>query len=187
MGSSTSDAIKLNVVMHLSSRKRDPALVSAHLRILLRSIFSRILLFLRSNRAIMPHRSVPLHALRSKWEALMSKLTFLLIVLCLVLGLGHITTAQQIHLPPAVSQSQSMGTPPVTSGDEVQKRQAIAANQQRQLEIRNDTEKMAELTQELKDYLAKNDKSVMSLDAIKKAEQIEKLAHSVKSKMKQSF
>lgn len=69
----------------------------------------------------------------------------------------------------------------------MQKRQAIAANEQRQVEIRRDTEKMAELTQELKDYLAKNDQGMMSVDAIKKAEQIEKLAHSVKSKMKQSF
>lgn len=46
---------------------------------------------------------------------------------------------------------------------------------------------MAELMQELKEYLAKTDQGVMSVDAIKKAEQIEKLAHSVKSKMKQAF
>ena len=94
--------------------------------------------------------------------------------------------AQQIHLPPSVSQSQSMGGMPTTSGDPIQKQQAIAANQQRQIEIRRDTDKMAELTQELKDYLAKNDQT-MSVDAIKKIEQIEKLAHSVKGKMKQSF
>ena len=65
--------------------------------------------------------------------------------------------------------------------------QAEAANLQRQVEIRRDTEKMFKLTQELKDYLVKTNQSVMSLDAIKKAEQIEKLAHNVKSKMKQSF
>jgi hypothetical protein len=110
-----------------------------------------------------------------------------------VIGLGvflavaGLALTQQIHLPPAVSQSQGMGAPPVTSGDDVQKRQALAANQQRQIEIRRDTEKMAELTQELKDYLAKSEHGTMSVDAIKKAEQIEKLAHSVKSKMKQSF
>jgi TolA-binding protein len=95
--------------------------------------------------------------------------------------------AQTIHLPPAVSQSQGMGNVPVTSGDDVQKKQAAAANQQRQLEIRHDTEKMLELTSELKDYLLKNDQTVMSLDAIKKVEQIEKLAHGVKSKMKQMY
>ena len=107
---------------------------------------------------------------------------------CIFLGTCGLASAQQIHLPPSVSQGQTMNVPPVTSGDDVQKQQAIAANQQRQLEIKRDTEKMAELTQELKEYLEKSEQgSVVSLDAIKKAEQIEKLAHSVKSKMKQSF
>jgi len=63
----------------------------------------------------------------------------------------------------------------------------MAANRQRQVEIRRDIEKMAALMQELRDYLAKADQGVMSVDAIKKAQQIEKLAHSVKSKMKQTF
>jgi len=80
-----------------------------------------------------------------------------------------------------------MGNVPVTSGDDVQKEQAKAANLQRRAEIRRDTEKMFELTTELKDYLQKSDQGTISVDAIKKAEQIEKLAHSVKSKMKQSF
>ncbi|HET9305084.1 MAG TPA: hypothetical protein VFO46_03580 [Candidatus Sulfotelmatobacter sp.] len=80
-----------------------------------------------------------------------------------------------------------MGSVPVTVGDTVQKQQAEAASLQRQVEIKRDTEKMFELTQELKDYLLKTDQSTMSVDAIKKAEQIEKLAKSVKSKMKQSY
>ena len=117
----------------------------------------------------------------------MSRTHTSVIALILFLGLGGLASAQQIHLPPAVSQSQGMGSPPVTPGDDAQKRQALAANQQRQIEIRRDTEKMAELAQELKDYLARSEQGTMSVDAIKKAEQIEKLAHSVKSKMKQSF
>ena len=48
-------------------------------------------------------------------------------------------------------------------------------------------ELMSELTQELKQYLATSGQGVMSLDAIKKAEQIGKLAHSIKSNMKQVF
>ncbi len=63
----------------------------------------------------------------------------------------------------------------------------IAANSQRQVEIRRDTDKMLQLTAELKDYLQKAQHGVMSIDAVRKAEQIEKLAHSVKSKMKQSY
>jgi hypothetical protein len=60
-------------------------------------------------------------------------------------------------------------------------------NTQRQAEIRRDTDKMLQLTAELKDYLQKDQRGVMSIDAIKKAEQIEKLARGVKSKMKLSF
>ena len=105
---------------------------------------------------------------------------------CLVLGVAGGASAQQVPLPSAISQSQMMDAIPVTAGDAVQRQQAIAANQQRQLEIKRDMEKMAELTVELKEYLARNGE-VMSIDAIKKAEQIEKLAHSVKSKMKQVF
>jgi hypothetical protein len=110
----------------------------------------------------------------------------ILIVSAILACVGPVS-GQQIHLPPAVSQSQGMGGVPVTGRDDVQKQQAQAANAQRQIDIRRDTEKMAELTQELKEYLAKTDQGVMSVDVIKKAEQIEKLAHSVKSKMKQSF
>jgi hypothetical protein len=46
---------------------------------------------------------------------------------------------------------------------------------------------MFELTRELKDYLQKSDQGMISVDAIKKAEPIENLAHRVKSKMKQWF
>jgi len=108
----------------------------------------------------------------------------LVVVLC---SWSRSASGQSVRLPPTIAQGQGTGEAPVTSGDDVQRAQAIAANEQRQVEIRRDTEKMGELLQELKDYLAKTDKGVMSVDAIKKAEQIEKLAHSVKSKMKQSF
>jgi biopolymer transport protein ExbD len=109
------------------------------------------------------------------------------LILFVLLAAAHLASAQQIHLPPAAAQGASMGTPPVVSGDENQKKQADAANTQRQEEIRRDMDKMLQLTEELKDYLQKTDRGVMSVDAIKKAEQIEKLAHGVKSKMKQSY
>jgi hypothetical protein len=80
-----------------------------------------------------------------------------------------------------------MGALVVNTGDALQRQQAIAANAQRQIEIRRDTEKMLQLTQQLQDYLLKSGQGVMSVDALKKAQEIEKLAKSVKSKMKQSF
>src|SRR5215469_18369759 len=103
---------------------------------------------------------------------------------CMFFGGSAAASAQQVHLPSTISQSQAIDAIPVTMGDAVQRQQAIAANQQRQVEIKRDMEKMAELTLELKEYLARSGEGVMSIDAIKKAEQIEKLAHGVKSKMK---
>ena len=94
--------------------------------------------------------------------------------------------AQMPKLPPSISQGPG-GNVPLNSDDDIQKAQAQAANQQRQAEIRRDTEKMFQLTSELKEYVEKSGHGVVSVDAIKKAEQIEKLAHGVKSKMKQSF
>ncbi|HKU26205.1 MAG TPA: hypothetical protein VJQ54_12100 [Candidatus Sulfotelmatobacter sp.] len=99
----------------------------------------------------------------------------------------HVGSAQQIHLPPAVSQSQGMGDVPVTPGNDVQRKQAMAANLQRQEEMRRDSQKMLQLMQELNQYLQNKEQGTISVEEVKKAEQIEKLAHSVRSKMKQSF
>jgi biopolymer transport protein ExbD len=115
-----------------------------------------------------------------------AKIVFSVLLVFLLAGAAAQANAQ-IHIPSSVSQPQGTGSPPVTSTDDVQQQQARAANLQRLAEIRRDTEKMSELAQELKAALEKTDPNVVSADAIKKAEQIEKLAHSVKSKMKQSF
>lgn len=50
--------------------------------------------------------------------------------------------------------------------------------------LKNDTDKLLRLSVELKDYVDKSDENVLSLTVVKKAEEIEKLAHSVKDKMK---
>lgn len=63
---------------------------------------------------------------------------------------------------------------------------AKKANEDRQKALKNDTDKLVKLTAELKDYVDKSNENVLSLDVVKKAEEIEKLAHSVKEKMKGS-
>ena len=59
-------------------------------------------------------------------------------------------------------------------------------NSQRQQDIKKDTDQLLELATELKEYVDKTNENIISLDVIKKAEQIEKLAHAVKDKMKGS-
>jgi hypothetical protein len=79
-------------------------------------------------------------------------------------------------------------SPPVSDADEAQKRQARdmakKANLQRQAAIKADTDKLLKLAVELKDSVDKSNENLLSLDVVKKAEEIEKLAHSVKDKMK---
>jgi hypothetical protein len=61
---------------------------------------------------------------------------------------------------------------------------AKKANEERQAQLKRDTDKLLQLSTELKQYVDKTNENVLSLDVIKKAEEIEKLAHSVKMKMK---
>ena len=64
--------------------------------------------------------------------------------------------------------------------------QAQRRNTQRQQEIVKATDKLVALTQQLKADMEKDSKDQMSAANIKKAEEIEKLAKSVKEKMKGS-
>ena len=50
--------------------------------------------------------------------------------------------------------------------------------------LKRDTDHLLELAQRLKDQVDKSSENTLSLDVLKKAEEIEKLAHSVKEKMK---
>ena len=97
---------------------------------------------------------------------------------------------------PAVAQQTTQPPPPPHIGDlnppdnddeartrltrDMEKKAAKA----RAAALKADTDRLLKLSVELKDYVDKADENVLSLDVIKKAEEIEKLAKSVKDKMK---
>lgn len=58
------------------------------------------------------------------------------------------------------------------------------ANKERQEKLKADTDKLLKLATELKQYVDKSNENTLSLDVIRKAEEIEKLAKSVKDKMR---
>ncbi|MGH9638334.1 MAG: hypothetical protein ACRD72_26160, partial [Candidatus Angelobacter sp.] len=64
---------------------------------------------------------------------------------------------------------------------------AKKANQERQADLKRDTEKLLKLATELKAYVDKTNEDTLSVNVVKKAEEIEKLAHSVKDKMRGSY
>lgn len=62
-----------------------------------------------------------------------------------------------------------------------------ALNKQRQANLQKDTDRLLKLATELKESVDKSNEHTLSLDVIKKADEIEKLAKSVKDKMKGSY
>lgn len=102
----------------------------------------------------------------------------------------------QLFAGSAMSQGRTNPAPPVradplgatATADEGQRRlaqdMAKKANLERHAQVKNDTEKLLKLSQELKDYVDKTNENMLSVNVLKKAEEIEKLARSVKDKMK---
>ena len=106
----------------------------------------------------------------------------------LVLSLGLLTILpspsfgeplqrRQVSLPDQATREEQEHT-------RTEKAMEKKANQERQAELKRDADKLFQLARELKQYVDKSNENVLSLDVLKKAEEIERLAHSVKEKMK---
>ena len=106
-----------------------------------------------------------------------------LVCLVLLLLVPELPSQQVPPLPPDVSnpraEEPNSGVPP-----DIQKEMRKKANVQRQADLKRDTERLLKLSTELKEYVDKSNENILSLDVIKKADEIEKLAHSVKQKMR---
>src|ERR1700675_4157919 len=69
----------------------------------------------------------------------------------------------------------------------LQQELAARAVADRQSQLRLDAEKLVALTAELKQHLDKADANILSMDVIKKAQEIQKLAKSVQDKMRNAY
>ena len=110
------------------------------------------------------------------------KTIVLLLAFCLCGLKGPFSQQPQHPLPPLTLPSTNDPNPSVPP--RAQKEMEKKANEQRQAELKRDTDKLLKLSTELKDYVDKSNENVLSVDVIRKAEEIEKLAHNVKTKMK---
>ncbi len=66
----------------------------------------------------------------------------------------------------------------------MEKEQEKRRNKERQAALKEDTDKLLALATELKQYVDKSNENILSLDVMKKAEEIEKLAKQVEKKMR---
>jgi hypothetical protein len=96
------------------------------------------------------------------------------------------TSAQSQGERPPAARTDMRVVPPVDTEarDRMVHDMAKKAKQERAAALKIDTDKLLKLAVELKTYVDKSNENVLSLDVVKKAEEIEKLAHSVKDKMK---
>jgi hypothetical protein len=110
------------------------------------------------------------------------------LVLVVLLFLSVISAPCFGQNPPPISQIPNPAGPPAASEEpgreRIEKEMAKKANQERQAQLKRDTDRLFKLATELKSSVEKSNENTLSVDVIKKAEEIEKLAHSVKEKMK---
>lgn len=102
--------------------------------------------------------------------------------LCLLAGAGAFLAPRA----PAAASPQLEGRQDPAQ-KEMQDRMFKAANKKRQQDIREDTDKLLQLATELKAAVDKTDENMLSLDVVRKADEVEKLAKKVKDKMKDAI
>jgi hypothetical protein len=109
----------------------------------------------------------------------------------LLMGSGALIEGQMSQPFPAQQQQQGhpgVGLPSLGPSDpmspQMEEQQVRSRNNDRQKHLVADTEKLLALATQLKQDVDKTNKDVMSVDVIKRADEIEKLAHSVKERMK---
>lgn len=67
---------------------------------------------------------------------------------------------------------------------DMQRKQAKEMNEQRQASLKKDTDKLLQIATELKQRVDKTNENQLSLEVIRKTEEVEKLAKSIRDKMK---
>ena len=103
----------------------------------------------------------------------------------MMLFLGSVGNPQNSRMP------QTPGSPSSSFPDlnpelpaSTRERQAKMQNEERQKRLVEDTERLLTLATQLHDDVAKTNKNILSIDVVKRADEIERLAHAVKDRMR---
>jgi hypothetical protein len=88
--------------------------------------------------------------------------------------------------PPAVTRVPDANAQNDINNKDAKDKDYEAANAERKKQIADDSEKLLKLATDLKSEVDKTSKDTLSINVIRKADAIEKLAHDVKEKMKLS-
>ncbi len=105
----------------------------------------------------------------------------ILVTLGIPASLAAQSSAGQQPEPPQINRPEQQGE---TIPKDIAEKMAKERLKDRYASLRRDSEKLLELATELKQYVDKSGDNVMSLEVIRKCDQIEKLSKSVRTKMK---
>jgi hypothetical protein len=101
--------------------------------------------------------------------------------------ISHAQVQQQMPTIPSPTGPPGFGEPPNPPDPmlrQQQERMEKARNVDRQKQLEQDTDKLLALAKALKEEVSKSNKDTLSVDVVKKAAEIEKLAKSVKDRMR---
>ena len=112
----------------------------------------------------------------------MRRIVYLVFIFGFMLMIGGVSL-RVLHVE-ARPQHREEPPPSDPALEKMKKNAEKQRNQQRQSELRKDTDQLFELASELKKSVDNSNEHVLSVEVIRKTEQIEKLARSVRDKMK---
>lgn len=131
-------------------------------------------------------RSLLAQLCAKKWGWPAGAAALLLAVGCL--GTQSIAARQTGQANPFPDQTPPFGAPKDPNDLDARRReekQEKGRNAERQKRLVSDTDKLLALAKELKDEVEKSNKDTLSVDVVKKASEIEKLARTVKDRMRE--
>jgi hypothetical protein len=97
---------------------------------------------------------------------------------------GGALRMDKADLPTPINQAPDANAQMEKQDQQSKQQNFAAANAERKKQIADDSAKLVKLATDLKSEVDKTTKDTLSLNVIRKADEIEKLAHAVKEKMK---
>ena len=117
----------------------------------------------------------------------MRRLAIIILILsCVVVvpARNPLLTFASVQADPQFGQRRNQGSP---LEEQAERERVRGLNKERQQKLKEDPDKLLQLATELKEYVDKTNENILSVDVIKKTDEIEKLAKSVREKMKTAY
>lgn len=137
-----------------------------------------IQIYVRGGDALRPRR------VRHRWRRLLAGAAAALMLAGVTAGQEPMAPNQRPHMMSDPSQIAIADDGLIPHEEPMKQKTVNALNEARRKELAADSAKILALAEELKADMDKTSKDMLSLSVIRKADEIEKLAHNVKEKMK---